>query len=66
MLFLIVDMMLTLNKIYTGGEMLLRYGWPQIDQHALQFEIRRDLYMDEESRQKQVNLLKCKMIVLRF
>ena len=42
----------TLNKIYTGGEMLLRYGWPQIDQHALQFEIRRDLYMDEESRQK--------------
>ena len=29
--------------------MLLRYG---SEPDALQFEIRRDLYMDEESRQK--------------
>ena len=42
----------TINGRYIGGEMLLRYGWPQIGQHALQIEIRRDLYMDEESRKK--------------
>ena len=32
--------------------MLLRYGWPEINQHILQIEIRRDLYMDEETREK--------------
>ena len=35
-----------------GGEKILRYGWPEINQHILQIEIRRDLYMDEESREK--------------
>ena len=42
----------TINGRYIGGEMLLRYGWPKIEQHVLQIEIRRDLYMDEESREK--------------
>ena len=31
---------------------MLRYGWPEIYQHILQIEIRRDLYMDEETREK--------------
>ena len=30
----------------------MRYGWPEINQHILQIEIRRDLYMNEESREK--------------
>ena len=42
----------SINGRFIGGEMLLRYGWPEIRQHALQIEIRRDLYMDEESREK--------------
>ena len=42
----------TINGRFIGGEMLLRYGWPEINQHILQIEIRRDLYMDEETREK--------------
>lgn len=38
------------NKRFSGGEITLRYGWPEIDQHVVQIEIRRDLYMDEETR----------------
>ena len=41
-----------INRRFVGGETTLRYGWPEIDQHALQIELRRDLYMDEESRAK--------------
>ena len=37
---------------FIGGEIVLRYGWPEINQHILQVEIRRDLYMDENSREK--------------
>ena len=32
--------------------MQLRYGWPEINQHILQVEIRRDMYMNEETREK--------------
>jgi N-formylglutamate amidohydrolase len=39
-----------LNRRFAGGEITLRYGWPEIDQHLLQIELRRDLYMDEETR----------------
>jgi len=42
----------TINGRYIGGEILLRHGWPEIYQHILQIEIRRDLYMDEETREK--------------
>ena len=41
-----------MNKRFSGGEVTLRYGWPEIDQHALQVELRRDLYMDEETRDR--------------
>ena len=42
----------TINKRFRGGEIILRYGWPEINQHILQVEIRRDLYMDENNRKK--------------
>lgn len=35
------------NAPYAGGYTTLRYGRPQSGWHALQIEIRRDLYMDE-------------------
>ena len=40
------------NRRFAGGEITLRYGWPEIDQHVVQIEIRRDLYMNEETREK--------------
>lgn len=41
-----------LNRRFAGGEITLRYGWPEINQHLIQIELRRDLYMDEETRLK--------------
>ena len=41
-----------LRSRFIGGEIVLRYGWPEINQHIIQIEIRRDLYMDENSREK--------------
>lgn len=41
-----------LNRRFAGGEITLRYGWPEINQHLVQIELRRDLYMDEETRLK--------------
>ena len=40
------------NGRFLGGEIILRYGWPEINQHILQVEIRRDLYMDEDTRER--------------
>ena len=40
------------NGRFLGGEIILRYGWPEINQHILQVEIRRDLYMDEDTRDR--------------
>lgn len=40
------------NKRFAGGEITLRYGWPEIQQHILQVELRRDLYMDESTRER--------------
>jgi len=42
----------TINGRFIGGEIVLRYGWPEIRQHALQIELRRDLYMNETTREK--------------
>lgn len=42
----------TINTRFVGGEVILRYGWPEINQHILQIEIRRDLYMNEENRER--------------
>lgn len=44
-----------INKRFAGGEITLRYGWPEIGQHILQVELRRDLYMDEATRAKNEN-----------
>ncbi len=41
-----------INERFIGGEIVLRYGWPEINQHILQVEIRRDLYMYEDTREK--------------
>ena len=48
----------TINARFVGGEVILRYGWPEINQHILQVELRRDLYMNEESRERNSNFQK--------
>lgn len=37
------------NDPYKGGWITRHYGQPEADVHALQIEVNRDLYMDEES-----------------
>lgn len=44
-----------INKRFAGGEITLRYGWPEIGQHILQVELRRDLYMNEATRERNEN-----------
>lgn len=44
-----------MNTRFAGGEITQRYGWPECGQHALQIEFRRDLYMDEETHQRNAN-----------
>ncbi|MCV6546132.1 MAG: N-formylglutamate amidohydrolase [Cohaesibacter sp.] len=46
------------NKRFRGGEITLRYGWPEIEQHILQVELRRDLYMNEATRERNENFAK--------
>ncbi len=43
------------DKRFIGGEITLRYGWPEIEQHALQIELRRDIYMNEATRARNEN-----------
>lgn len=40
------------NWPYKGGRITEQYGRPQIGRHAIQVELNRALYMNEESRQK--------------
>jgi N-formylglutamate deformylase len=47
-----------INGRFVGGEIILRYGWPEIDHHILQVEIRRDLYMNEDNREKNEHFVK--------
>lgn len=47
-----------MNKRFIGGEITLRYGWPEINQHILQVELRRDLYMTEATRERNENFAK--------
>ena len=35
------------NRPYAGGQITARYGRPEIGVHALQIEVRRDLFLDE-------------------
>lgn len=44
-----------INERFVGGEITLRYGWPEIGQHILQVELRRDLYMNEATRERNEN-----------
>jgi N-formylglutamate deformylase len=39
-----------LNWPYVGGRLTQQYGKPARNQHAIQVELRRDLYMDEKSK----------------
>lgn len=59
-----------MNKRFIGGEITLRYGWPEINQHILQVELRRDLYMNEGTREKNANFAKvqadCAWVVSEF
>jgi N-formylglutamate deformylase len=41
-----------INDPYKGAELVARHGQPLCDRHALQIEMRRGLYMDEESLEK--------------
>jgi N-formylglutamate amidohydrolase len=38
------------NRPYAGGHITTRYGRPEADVHALQIEVRRGLFMEEETR----------------
>ena len=49
-----------MNKRFIGGEITLRYGWPELDQHIFQIELRRDLYMDEVTRARNEKFSKVK------
>lgn len=49
-----------INQRFAGGEITLRYGWPEIEQHILQVELRRDLYMNEETRTRNERFSKVK------
>lgn len=42
-------MHVTLNEPYRGGELVRRFGRPHDGLHALQLEVSRGLYMDEQS-----------------
>jgi N-formylglutamate amidohydrolase len=37
------------NRPYAGGHITASYGCPEADMHALQIEVRRGLYMDEQT-----------------
>ncbi|MBF9052048.1 amidohydrolase [Roseobacter sp. HKCCD9010] len=59
-----------MNKRFIGDEITLRYGWPEIDQHILQVELRRDLYMNEATRERSGNFAKvqadCAWVLAEF
>lgn len=42
------------NWPYVGGRLTQQYGQPEKGRHAIQVELRRDLYMDEVSKKKKV------------
>ncbi|MBX7232294.1 MAG: N-formylglutamate amidohydrolase [Bdellovibrionales bacterium] len=45
------------NWPYIGGRLTQQYGQPHLGQHTLQVELRRNLYMDEESKKAKDNLI---------
>lgn len=51
------------NRPYAGGYITTRYGQPQTGAHALQIEVRRDLYMDERSLRAYPSLDGLKLVI---
>lgn len=44
------------NRPYAGGQITTRYGRPERGRHALQIEVRRDLFMDEATLEPSAGL----------
>ncbi len=51
------------NRPYAGGYITARYGQPLAGAHALQIEVRRDLYMDERSFRAYPSLDGLKLVI---
>lgn len=54
------------NNPYAGGYITQTYGAPKRDIHALQIELRRDLYMDEETLEKHAGFARVQSSMARF
>ena len=51
------------NRPYAGGHITASYGCPQADMHALQIEVRRGLYMDEQTLEPHAALADLQAVV---
>ena len=51
------------NRPYAGGYITARYGRPDDGVHALQIEVRRDLYMDERSLRPHATFVALKAVI---
>jgi N-formylglutamate amidohydrolase len=54
------------NHPYKGVELVRRYADPARNRHSLQIELRRTLYMDEQSREKHAGFARLKHDMARF
>ncbi|WGF89287.1 N-formylglutamate amidohydrolase [Marinivivus vitaminiproducens] len=54
------------NRPYAGGYITSHYGRPAEGYHALQIEIRRDLYMNEATLESHAGLETCRLAFDRF
>jgi N-formylglutamate amidohydrolase len=51
------------NRPYAGGHITARYGRPETGVHALQVEVRRDLFMEEHSREPHSAVQKLELVL---
>jgi N-formylglutamate amidohydrolase len=51
------------NRPYAGGHITACYGRPEADVHALQIEVRRSLYMDEDTLQPHAAIDDLRLVV---
>jgi N-formylglutamate amidohydrolase len=56
----------TLNDPFKGMEIVRRHGQPQAGRHALQLEINRKLYMNEDTLEKHEGFVKLQRSLTRF
>jgi N-formylglutamate amidohydrolase len=54
------------NNPYAGGYITQTYGAPKRQVHALQLELRRDLYMDEETLEKHEGFERVRLAMAQF